>query len=335
MTNATLNLDWKIDTTYTDNESKLINFVKTELGNNKEHIKFRLSYQNKDTKDIITEDTRLFIYNDGTTGVAQFKKRARRYGTNLPLSKYFYKDKYRQYDLIKIEHLIPIQRKTESMKFHDNCQKILKHLSKYNLWTNYSLAIKTMDFLGLDLCKEIKRVNNVRLYGLKLTEVEKNKQNIDCVNRLAQRLRLIAQTCNDNDVKANIMEHCNSVINLSGIKIKSDYENEYIYPLKDMLYCGNIFSLVDCLYEIEHAKVVKMRFTKRAGMFNDECFKRIKNSMENKTDCKFSSYNGYDVSFEYNAKRNKAWYALEYRNCGNGHYFIALNDTHALFVEDD
>ena len=44
---------------------------------------------------------------------------------------------------------------------------------------------------------------------------------------------------------------------------------------------------------------------------------------------------GYDVSFRYQAKDNKAWYSEEYRNCGNGHYYIALDADTALFVEDD
>jgi hypothetical protein len=44
---------------------------------------------------------------------------------------------------------------------------------------------------------------------------------------------------------------------------------------------------------------------------------------------------GYDVSFEYNPDKNKAWYSEEYRGCGNGHYYLAMNATHALFSEDD
>lgn len=44
---------------------------------------------------------------------------------------------------------------------------------------------------------------------------------------------------------------------------------------------------------------------------------------------------GYDVSFEYNAKEQKAWYSEEYRHCGNGHYYIALDHSCALFIETD
>lgn len=44
---------------------------------------------------------------------------------------------------------------------------------------------------------------------------------------------------------------------------------------------------------------------------------------------------GYDVTFTYEAKKNKAWYSEEYRNCGNGHYYIALDANTALFIEHD
>lgn len=44
---------------------------------------------------------------------------------------------------------------------------------------------------------------------------------------------------------------------------------------------------------------------------------------------------GYDISFEYSADKNMAWYSEEFRNCGNGHYYLALDHSTALFAEDD
>lgn len=44
---------------------------------------------------------------------------------------------------------------------------------------------------------------------------------------------------------------------------------------------------------------------------------------------------GYDVTVHYNPELNKGWYSEEYRNCGNGHYYLMLDATHALFYEDD
>ncbi len=79
-------------------------------------------------------------------------------------------------------------------------------------------------------------------------------------------------------------------------------------------------------------KVKKMYFGKYR---NEMVLNVIKSNMEKKTVTHESGKSSYDVSFEYNPEKNKAWYSEEYRGCGNGHYYIALNPTHALFVEDD
>lgn len=43
----------------------------------------------------------------------------------------------------------------------------------------------------------------------------------------------------------------------------------------------------------------------------------------------------YDVSFNYDASEKKAWYSEEYRNCGNGHYYLAISSGTAIFCEND
>lgn len=47
--------------------------------------------------------------------------------------------------------------------------------------------------------------------------------------------------------------------------------------------------------------------------------------------------NGYDNSVEI-ANRDGvklAWYSEEYRGCGNGHYYLMFDATHAIFYEND
>ena len=43
----------------------------------------------------------------------------------------------------------------------------------------------------------------------------------------------------------------------------------------------------------------------------------------------------YDHSFDYDPDRNMAWYSKEYRNCGNGYYYLALDHGTAWFIEKD
>lgn len=81
------------------------------------------------------------------------------------------------------------------------------------------------------------------------------------------------------------------------------------------------------------AKVKKMYFGKYD---NGRHLGYIADAMANKTPYESGRIiAGYDITFEYNPTKNKAWYSEEYRGCGNGHYYLAINETHALFSEDD
>lgn len=79
-------------------------------------------------------------------------------------------------------------------------------------------------------------------------------------------------------------------------------------------------------------KIKKMYF----GKYNNENkLQQIKNAINNKEKFHVSGQAGYDVSFEYNPETKSAWYSEEFRGCGNGHYYLALNETHAFHYEDD
>ena len=86
------------------------------------------------------------------------------------------------------------------------------------------------------------------------------------------------------------------------------------------------------------ARVKKMNFGKPTlndGMTNIEKLQMIAKALKNKKETSVCGRANYDVSFSYNPKLNKAWYSEEYRGCGPGHYYLALDETHALFYEDD
>ena len=42
---------------------------------------------------------------------------------------------------------------------------------------------------------------------------------------------------------------------------------------------------------------------------------------------------GYDNHIE--VRRDRAWLSREYKDCGNGHYYLLISPTHAIFCEDD
>jgi len=103
--------------------------------------------------------------------------------------------------------------------------------------------------------------------------------------------------------------------------IKSSPETGQPYPDTSILY-----------YMVRPAKVKKMWFGKYR---TEDTLAEIALAMKNRVEYKTFEVAGYDVSFHYVPERLQAWYSEEYRDCGNGHYYLALDATHALFYEDD
>lgn len=94
-----------------------------------------------------------------------------------------------------------------------------------------------------------------------------------------------------------------------------------------------------CISEwMTNPKIKAMNFGKY-----DTTFKRglIQEHYNRKEKYSTFAYVNYDVSFEYSPKASdkddieRAWYSEEYKGCGNGHYYIALDNMHALFYEND
>lgn len=101
--------------------------------------------------------------------------------------------------------------------------------------------------------------------------------------------------------------------------LKGGYENRHEN-------CGSVgWDACDCITK-------SMYFGK---FWNAQKKQMIKDCMDKKESVRFSTRVNYDVSFEYDADKNRAWYSEEYRNCGNGHYYLAIDENTALFYEND
>lgn len=64
----------------------------------------------------------------------------------------------------------------------------------------------------------------------------------------------------------------------------------------------------------------------------------VENAIRDKKDYRKRWTNGYDNTLEISFENNdypRGWYSEEYRGCGNGHYYLLFDATHAIFYEDD
>ena len=84
--------------------------------------------------------------------------------------------------------------------------------------------------------------------------------------------------------------------------------------------------------ETANCRTKSMYFGRKNAQIKDD----IKKALESKTDYSSGCIPvTYDVTFEYSAGKYKAWYSEEYRNTGNGHYYLAVDHNTAVFCEDD
>jgi len=111
----------------------------------------------------------------------------------------------------------------------------------------------------------------------------------------------------------------------------SEYSRKYpkiIFKNADGKWCFD----TDYLHELSDCRTKTMYFGKWDNKREKDVIAKCIKDGQNYT-CQHRV--GYDVSFSYLADKRKAWYSEEYRGCGNGHYYLALNNSVALFYEND
>ncbi|MBR2870678.1 MAG: hypothetical protein IKB98_04810 [Clostridia bacterium] len=95
---------------------------------------------------------------------------------------------------------------------------------------------------------------------------------------------------------------------------------------------GKEHIITDYIWELSECTLKSMYF----GKWDNAIIKdNIRRALAEKKKHSESVTVSYDVSFEYNPELKKAWYSEEYRNCSNGHYYLALSENTAVFAEND
>lgn len=95
---------------------------------------------------------------------------------------------------------------------------------------------------------------------------------------------------------------------------------------------GSEYLNTDYLWELSRCELKSMYF----GYNNAEEKEQIRKAISEHRQYTVPRIQiNYDVSFSYNPDSNRAFYSEEYKNCGNGHYYLALNHSTAVFCEND
>lgn len=102
-------------------------------------------------------------------------------------------------------------------------------------------------------------------------------------------------------------------------------------------YCKN--NKLDIISE-NHYKITTIKSNKPRyfiGEYNNY-LANVKHHLDNMEDFRYHWNGNYDVSVSGRVTEAGfycAWFSLEYRGCGNGHYYLLINENQAVFCEDD
>lgn len=189
------------------------------------------------------------------------------------------------------------KRKTDAEKWETQINRLIKMLEQSGFWVDVLEDAKTAKAVGYDKIREANAV--YRAYGSndKRTWEEKERARTEAIRAIDSRL---------------------------------------VQQRDDLSYYPN----TTILWHLSDLKIKKMYF----GRWSDT-LQRIEEALtaHPTKDYRASGRTSYDVSFQYKPATDegekkhgkRAWYSEEFRDCGNGHYYLALSPTHAIYWERD
>ena len=202
---------------------------------------------------------------------------------------------YRKSTDIFDKYFTIIPPKDETEEWHKRIRRALKVMNESGLWSDLKPMLESLLLITLDDKREILNMHHT------MWNIEFDKS-ISEAERQKKRENIL-----------QIMEEK--------------------YPFA--LYTddkGGRYINSDFVSDFSNVSLKTMYFGRQNGYYKA----KIKEALSNKQSYKTGRVRvQYDNSFSYNADLGKAWYSEEYKDCGNGHYYLALNENVAWFYEND
>lgn len=200
---------------------------------------------------------------------------------------------------------------------------------KENFAKNFTPAIPTIEEESAKWHKRIKRVlKEIDRTGLwKGSEMEKMFRNLLKVS-LKDKKDIYRIYCENHHY-----ENGHMVIDDTMMK---PYMEKYPFMFQKTRE-DELMALPEYSYigELSECNLKSMYF----GLSNTFRKDMIKDHISARENLSFREFANYDVSFEMRFDKNdnipRAWYSEEYKGCANGHYYLAVSESCAIFCEDD
>ena len=194
-----------------------------------------------------------------------------------------------------------------------------------------------------DICFAPKRRRNGG-YMLSVSEMDKwdsltkvNKGNkTDLVKRMRKRAESGVSMLNESGLWTDIKKELLEFLDLSNDDIRRDFIDGDIYET----YCSKKYdwlSSYQVFLSLKAKKCWKNLSFDKYDLNKDSIINSVKRAISDKKPIRFSWRNVYDNTLEIISDNGiyKGYYSEEFRNCGNGHYYLLFDANHAIFYGDD
>lgn len=196
-------------------------------------------------------------------------------------------------------------------------------------------------FLSGDVIYYFAKGSRSRGYVLAKNIIE-NWQSLDIANNapeinLRKSMTTAVKYLNASGLWENLRTSMEYLLSLSDSELKKVYElavNDYNAYNE---YCekNNIKLSVDEIHGLSRRLIKSINYR---SWERDDLREQFANAISNKTNYSYRWQNGYDNLIECKLGDDgvmRAWYSEQYRGRGNGHYYLALDERHAMFCEND
>ena len=168
-----------------------------------------------------------------------------------------------------------------------------------------------------------------------LTKVNKGNKT-DLVKRMRKRAESGIEMLNESGLWLDIKKELMKFIDLSNDDIRRDFIDGDIYETYltkkyDWLKSYQVF------FALKAKKCWKNPSFDKYDLSKDNVIDYFKRSISDKKPIRFTWRNVYDNTLEILNDNGiyRGFYSEEFRGCGNGHYYLLFDATHAIFYEDD
>lgn len=168
-----------------------------------------------------------------------------------------------------------------------------------------------------------------------LTKVNKGNKT-DLVKRMRKRAESGIEMLNESGLWVEIKKELMKFLDLSDDDIRRDFIDGDIYETYrtkkyDWLNSYQVF------FALKSKKCWKNPSFGKYDSSKDSIINSVKRAIGEKKPIRFAWRNVYDNTLEIINDNDiyRGFYSEEFKGCGNGHYYLLFDATHAIFYEDD